>query len=379
MKNIFYILILVIISLPAVTHAVDDDFLEDAEVTKTNETVDLPAFTIPAPNSNNENKVKDTKIISINESAKENNGIVSSDTINNKSNYIPFDGINSETLNNPFDSLFFTREQIDFLYSKIKIYKTSGRNLDTIINNIKDTAQKAGQVIDGYKSETTQAMPVERVFRLDSILFPVDGNWTIWLNENKIRKLDAENIADYVIKNVDENFITIFFFAKDLNIDSPNFRNILTFQGNSETNVKITDKGAVYNAIDKSKIITVNEIKEADYNWDYKSNDGRIWVATADNLVKITLKLRQEFKLSNMAISEGGGVKNDDIKDQDNKVEGSSASDDKIDDKPNDLDVLDPNKPITSATPTEAIQNNNQATLPQQQIPTPLPIPSPVR
>jgi hypothetical protein len=362
MKNIFYIFIFTITLTSFSVYSAEDDFLEDAASPNAEQEVNLPVYEaspsqiqpiIKKVSSNNsQNADEANKTINPNMI-----GLEAESKVTIKNEYIPFDGANSETLNNQFDSLFFTREQIDYLYSKIKILKTSGKNLDAVVNSIKDASQQVSS-ISNNASENVQPSAIERIFSLDSILFPSDGNWTVWINDSKIRRAEAEKISDFVIKDVGENFVNIYFFANDLNLDSPNYRNILNLQENTQTNVKITEQGASYKALDRTKILTSKQIKEADYNWDYKSSDNRIWIASADNLVKITLKLRQEFKLSQMKIFEGNSSPKNSVEELTTDAESSDEAS-QGENAANALDVLDPN----NTAPVSAPQAEKPATL----------------
>jgi hypothetical protein len=393
MNNIFYIIFLSVFSFSFIANA-EDDLLEDNETGFSAEEVELPAFnsqapTEKAPSSENKTNIPTSKGL-INK--QDNIALESTTKILGKNDqqektvsYAPFDGVNAETLNIKFKSLFFTQEQIDLLYYKIKMFKNGGKNLEAIINNVKDVAEKVDSFASTDVKDESQSLPLERVFNLDTILFPKDENWTVWINNDKVRKLDADKLSDYIIKDAGENFVTIIFIAKDLNIDSPNFRNILKLQENLNAVIKITDKGASYKALDKTSTISNKALKDANFNWDYKSEDGRIWVASYDNVVKFTLKLRQKFTLSTMSISEGesSSKKADSVApllvagEPSTKDASQSSAGGEVDNKPNDLDMLDPNKPIPKAVPATNALINNQPN--QQQIPAPLPTMAPIR
>lgn len=393
MNNIFYIIFLSFFSFSFIANA-EDDLLEDNETGFPAEEVELPAFNSQAPTEKTPSSENKTNIPTSKGLINKQDSIAlesttkilgKNDQQEKTVSYAPFDGVNAKTLNIKFKSLFFTQEQIDLLYYKIKMFKNGGKNLEAIINNVKDVAEKVDYFASADVKDESQSLPLDRVFNLDTILFPKDENWTVWINNDKVRKLDADKLSDYIIKDAGENFVTIIFIAKDLNIDSPNFRNILKLQENINVVIKITDKGASYKALDKNSAITNKALKDADFNWDYKSEDGGIWVASYDNVVKFTLKLRQKFTLSTMSISEGesSSKKSDSVAPllvadvPSAKDASQSSAGGEVDNNSNDLDMLDPNNPIPTAVPATNALINNQPN--QQQIPAPLPTMAPIR
>lgn len=228
--------------------------------------------------------------------------------------YIPFDGVNSDTLHIDFKSFFFSQEQEDMLYSKVNSFKRSGGVINDVVNNL-------GAVGEGGIPDSSNApKPIEhKFFYLGSILYPSDKHWTLWLNEKKIRKEDES--AEVTVDEVTENYAVFLYKTMQLAQESPGYLAKLT--------------------------------KQDDTEWDYASPDGNIEVSSLRGVVRFRLKQNQSFSLFDMIIGEGQ-----------NKDIGVSAESlgKAVDQTSKDLNMLTPvnvNDPVIQDSPIKDRQQED--------------------
>ena len=200
------------------------------------------------------------------------------DDLSSTSGYVAFNGVDFDTLNSNIDSLFFTREQLDLLYSKIRKFKLTGKNVPEASDNASGTSGTSGAAT-GEDAKYTYV-----TVYLGSILYPSDGDWTIWVNDTKVRKENAEsNDSGLVIKSVNQNSASILYHedVKKLLVNSPNYKTQLKHLDSPET-----DDGS-------------------GHSWDYVSDDGTMKLESNTGVVLVKLKISQTFSLYDMQIMEG--------------------------------------------------------------------------
>ncbi len=188
--------------------------------------------------------------------------------------YQSFDGENFDTLNSDVLSLFYTREQIDFLYSQISRFKKSGGKVASLVN-------QAEQLVSG-STVSEESLEVNIVtYYLGLILYPSDKNWSLWLNGNKIRKEQNGSDPMLEVAEVGDKAAVFNYKVARLEIDSPFYR------------TKLKSVGEHNRPADKS------------HNWDLVSEDGLIKLSSSEKIVQFRLKLNQTFSLYDMEIKEG--------------------------------------------------------------------------
>ncbi len=185
--------------------------------------------------------------------------------------YTPFDGIDFDTLNNDISSMMFSSEQVDLLYSRIRKFKLSGGNIESVIATSED----------GALSEEEQKYTFV-TFYLASILYPSDGDWSIWLNNEKIRKESATELATVEIKKVSENHIVLEYKTdpQQFTVNAPTYKNILN---------RVTPEDSLGD----------------EQPWDFISKDKNIKVASSVAVVQFKLRMGQTFSLYDMEVKEG--------------------------------------------------------------------------
>ncbi len=177
----------------------------------------------------------------------------------------PFDGNNYDTLNLDFRSLFFTSEQTDMFYNKLKKFRQTGIIQQPGYKLTQDASGKPGVMEKPF---------VYKSFYLGSILFSDNNDWTIWMNGQRLRK--ESNQSEVEVIEINRNAGTFLFSSE--NIDQ-----------------YIKDYG------------DVKQIKKSDLDegWSRVSDDGNIKLSTTKGLVQFKLKNNQSFILSELRIIEG--------------------------------------------------------------------------
>lgn len=223
--------------------------------------------------------------------------------------YLPFDGIDSVTLNSNLRSLFYSQEQLDVFNDSVRRAKLSTDGGQGLVSKL---VEKAESIAAGEEEKKKEPEKVAIVFALKSILYPDDGNWTIWLNDKKIRKEEGESDGLKVL-SVNSNSATFIYRGLDL---------------------------AVYAEELKSRLSPIEgDANEGEYYWDYQSSDGNIKFASSQKIIKFTLRPLQTFSVESSEVAWGSGEMLP-LVEQDISATGEAGTN--YGSKPDPLEILKP-------------------------------------
>ncbi len=220
-------------------------------------------------------------------------------------------------------SVFFNAEQTKSLYEAlIQWYEKRAKNPqkyikpidggelifeDGDISGVNLTNGELGK--DGAESGFVES-PSNEYFYLNSVLYFNPSSWTIWLNNQRIRKKDIPR--DIYLLDVTETSVSLIGQNFNFDITSvPNFDNFVPYNESDRQSLLQSLKSAtplkdmtsaVRIALEKSRR---KAFSSGAYEWDLKSTDGDIVVDSYNGIFKITLKINQRFDTKSLSFIEG--------------------------------------------------------------------------
>ncbi|MCB2081294.1 MAG: hypothetical protein KDD76_01580 [Rickettsiales bacterium] len=140
--------------------------------------------------------------------------------------------------------------------------------------------------------EQTEVVYTAPSFFLRSIIYYNPQEWTIWLNNKKLRY--GENYGKFYIVHVDENEATFIWHSDDLDIISPTWAETIPQRDALTEMVVVSDISD-----DKPKEETLT------YRWDHMTDDQSIAIDSRAHAIRFVLRPNQSFISYRMQITEG--------------------------------------------------------------------------
>ena len=140
-------------------------------------------------------------------------------------------------------------------------------------------------------------------FHLGSILYYTPENWSVWLSRSKITaNKERDNIR---IIHLNDRQATFVWQTNNLQDISPNFSSILKPMSDNVALHTPPPNAANQQANDVNLALRRAAFTEGAFEWDFKSDDGRIYLDSHNQILRFTLGLNQTFSVSGMEIVEG--------------------------------------------------------------------------